>query len=566
VKGDVLRSSVLLLILCSPAFAQPSGQAAPARDQRTTAPAGSAVIRGRIVASDSGRPLRRVLIRLTGGELTGGARTANTSADGRYEIRDLPAGRFTITVSRGGYLQLKYGQRRPFEQAKPLQVLEHQVVEHVDFALPKMSLITGHVTDDTGDPVENVIVLALRSMYLNGRRQLVPVGKLTETDDSGGYRLTGLAPGNYVVQARASDKWIVDVGGREETMGFAPTYAPGVTHVTEAQKIVVGLGQEAGDVDFSLVPARTARIFGSALDSRGRPFRNVSLGSEVRGLDFGRFGSAGSATVAPDGAFTIKDVAPGEYKVRASSRDSVNAAPEVAIIPVTIDGVDVDNVVLTGSAGGTVAGQLVVDGDPLPKSARVRITIAERTLGQEDPMLVGFGGAANGQVKDDGTFVVNNVFGPARIDVVNLPDGWALKAILHGGQDITDAPVSLKSGEQLTGVQVAIITQLTKITAQIVDEKGAPVIDGTLMVFPTDSAKWFDNSRAVRAARPDQKGDCELKGLPPGEYLVVAVDYVEEGLWYDPDYLESMRRYAQKLTVVDGQAQAVTARLVRPQQ
>lgn len=562
----VLYAGVLLLVACSPVVAQPPGQSAAARDQRSAAPAGSAAIRGRIVAADTGRPLRRALIRVTGGELAGGPRTANTSADGRFEIRDLPAGRFTIAASRGGYLQLKYGQRRPFEQAKPLQVLDRQVVEHVDFALPKMSLITGHMTDDTGDPVENVIVLALRSMYLNGRRQLVSVGKLVETDDSGGYRLTGLAPGTYVVQARASDKWIVDSGGHEETMGFAPTYAPGVTHVTEAQKIAVGLGQEASGVDFSLVPGRTARISGTALDSRGRPFSSVSLGSEVRGLDFGRFGSAGSATVAPDGTFTIKDVAPGEYKVRASSRDSVNAGAEVAIVPITVDGVDIDDVALTGSAGGTVSGQVVVEGDPLPKSTRVRITIVERTLGQPDPMLVGFSGAANGQVKDDGTFVVNNVFGPARIEVANLPDEWAVRAILHDGQDITDAPLTPRSGEQLTGVQVMIVSRLTKITAQIVDERGAPVADGTLMVFPTDSTKWFDNSRAVRAARPDQKGDCELKGLPPGEYLAVAVDYVEEGLWYDPDYLESIRRYAQKLTVIEGQTQAVTARLVTPQQ
>lgn len=561
-----LHCIALLFLLSSPSFAQPPGQTTPARDPRAATPTGSAVIRGRVVAGDTGRPLRRALIRVTGADLGGGGRTTSTSAEGRYEIKDLPAGRFTMTVSRGGYLQLRYGQRRPFEQAKPLQVLEHQLVDHIDFALPKMSLITGRVTDDTGDPVENVTVLALRSMYLNGRRQLVPVGKLVETDDSGSYRLTALAPGSYLVQARASDKWTVDVSGHDETMGFAPTYAPGVTHVAEAQKIAVGIGQEASNVDLSLVPGHTAKISGTALDSRGRPFPNVNLGDEVRGLEFGRFGSAGSAAVAADGTFTITNVAPGEYKVRASSRDNVNATPEVAIVPISVDGVDIDNVVLTGSAGGTVSGQVIVDGDPLPKTARVRITIVERTLGQGDPMLVGFGGGGNGQLKDDGTFVVNNVFGPARIDVANLPDGWAVRAILHDGQDITDAPLSLKTGEQLTGVQVMVINRLTKITGQIVDQKGAPVTDGTLIVFPADSTKWFDNSRAVRAARPDQQGECQVKGLPPGEYLAVAVDYVEDGLWYDPDYLESLRRYAQKLTIADAQSQTVTIKLVSLQQ
>src|SRR5204863_8663830 len=124
---------------------------------------------------------------------------------------------------------LQYGQRRPFEQAVPLQVLERQVIERVDFALPRMSVIAGRVTDELGDPIADVTVVALRSMYVEGRRQLVAAsgGRPVRTDDEGQYRLSGLPPGTYFVMATTQETWTTAAGGRRQGMGYAPTDFPG---------------------------------------------------------------------------------------------------------------------------------------------------------------------------------------------------------------------------------------------------------------------------------------------------------------------------------------------------
>jgi hypothetical protein len=37
---------------------------------------------------------------------------------------------------------------------------------------------------------------------------------------------------------------------------------------------------------------------------------------------------------------------------------------------------------------------------------------------------------------------------------------------------------------------------------------------------------------------------------------------VQEGMWNDPEYLESIRRYAQKFNLTDSASQAVTLKLV----
>src|SRR2546423_1615074 len=127
------------------AAAQPPPPRQPPRDQTPPSQTGTAAIRGRVVDSDTGRPLRRARISATAPALGRDPRNTSTGVDGRYELTDLPAGRYTIRVTRGGYLALQYGQRRPFEQGKPLQLSDKQAIESVDFALPRSSVITGRI-------------------------------------------------------------------------------------------------------------------------------------------------------------------------------------------------------------------------------------------------------------------------------------------------------------------------------------------------------------------------------------------------------------------------------------
>src|SRR5207249_5274697 len=265
------------------------------------------------MAANSGRPLRRAQVSISAPGI-GRLRTTSTDADGRYEFTDLPAGRFTMMVERNGFLPLRYGQRRPLEQGKPLDVSDRQVVEGIDFAMPKMSVIAGRITDEFGDPIAGVMVYALHSIYIGGRRRLVPTGQTQgRTDETGEYRLIGLVPGTYIVTAKATEKWSVDEGRRNETMGYSPTFFPGTTNVGDARKIPVGLGIEASDIDFALIPGRAARLSGTAFDSKGRPFNHVHVAQEVRGQNYAMFSTAGGASVGADGRFTITNITPGEY-------------------------------------------------------------------------------------------------------------------------------------------------------------------------------------------------------------------------------------------------------------
>ena len=65
-----------------------------------------------MVTADTGRPVKRARVLLNAAELPGG-RGMLTDDSGLYEITDLPAGRYTLNVSKSGFVSLSYGQRRP---------------------------------------------------------------------------------------------------------------------------------------------------------------------------------------------------------------------------------------------------------------------------------------------------------------------------------------------------------------------------------------------------------------------------------------------------------------------
>jgi hypothetical protein len=536
----------------------------PARDARPDANKGTAVIRGRITAADTGKPLRRARVTLTAPELAGEPRNASTDGEGRYEFTDLPAGRFTIRVRRSGYLPLAYGQRRPREAAKPLQVEDKQTVERVDLALPRMAVISGRVFDEAGDPVEGVSVYAVRMMFRDGSRRLVPVGSpRNTTDDDGAFRLTGLAPGMYFVAADTRETWTVRRGDTKDVMGFAPTYFPGTTHPSEARRITVQVAQRINDIDFGLVPARAAQISGTAFDSHGKPFTSVDVGEEVRGEDFASFGSVARATVNADGTFVIPNVPPGDY-VLGAARGRDTADPEVALVDVTVNGVDIDNVALIGSAGATVSGRVITDDGGVPDLPALRVTIAERVSGQPSPLVIGAFGSQSTLVEPDGSFTVKGVFGRAWLNV-NLPEGWGIRSVTRDTQDLTGKPFELNTGETLADVQVVVTNRVTAVSGQVADEKGVLIADATVIAFATDATVWTQGPRAIRATRPDQQGRWRIRGLPPGEFLVVAVDYVEDGQWNDPEYLETLRRFGQKVALADADTQTVSLRVTKPE-
>ena len=82
---------------------------------------------------------------------------------------------------------------------------------------------------------------------------------------------------------------------------------------------------------------------------------------------------------------------------------------------------------------------------------------------------------------------------------------------------------------------------------------GVQKCERAVVAFSTDPQYWHAQSRQIQAARTDQNGTYRLRGLPPGDYLIVASDDVEQGEWFDPAYLEQIRDGAKHLSLTEGE-------------
>jgi protocatechuate 3,4-dioxygenase beta subunit len=571
--SNLLPIAALALLLSGEVHTQGPGpgglqQRTPPRAGATADdPKGTAILRGFVVAADNGQPIRRAQVRISSAEARE-SRLATTDAQGRFEARELLAGRYSITASKAGFVSLQYGQRRPSESGTPIDIRDAQVLDRLVIGLPRGSVISGRITDEFGEPIANAVVTAMRYGYAGGVRRIIRAGGQNtrdNTDDQGQFRLFGLSPGEYYVTAafRAGGGEVTDPA--QDTTGFAPTYYPGASSAAEAQRVSVGLGQELSNVSFALVATKLVRISGTVMDSNGAPPSGgavMLVPAEGGSAGPGMF-QMGGGRIEASGRFRITNVAPGRYILQArTGRDG--GAPggrpnEFARQAISVGTEDLDGITLITSAGATVSGRVLTDTGAPPSVQPREISVGARAVDLDAAPMPG--GQGNARVNDDWSFQLTGLI-DSRLIRVNAPQGWALESVMIGGEDVTDAPIPLSPGQRVTGVQVVLTDKLTDVSGMVADARGQPVLDAAVVIFPSDDRLWTPQSRFVRVARPDQGGRYQIRGLPAhAGYLAVAVQELEDGQAGDPEFLASVRAAGTALSLNKGETKALDLRL-----
>jgi hypothetical protein len=521
------------------------------RDQ----PTGTAAIRGRVTAVDTGAPVRRAQVRA---QASGrGARLVTTDADGRFDLRDLPAGRWLLAASKGGFIQQQHGQRHPFDTAQPIELAEGQRVT-ADFALSRGGVITGQVFDEFGDPITGARVQVLRSQMRQGRRQLTPVATADQTDDMGSFRVFGLAPGEYYV---AGNLRAAAIDSPEGATTYAPTYYPGAGSLSEAQRVTVKTGTEQSGVNFVLLPVRAVRVSGSIISSSGEPTPAAVQLLSAGGTDDGpAVVSSGVANAA--GAFTITNVVPGSYTLTVTGRRGGRGARaggaaasdiEMASVPIVVGDADLTGVTVVTARGATVKGTVVFEGNSTKPQMQGLRVVAQ-------PLRQGPSPAQPGQVSTAGAFELAGLMGPHALRVDGMNQGWTLKSLTANGREASDRPFDFQGSDQVA-VRIVLTDRVTEVTGTVRD--GSTPIDGSVVIFADDPDKWIFPSRYVQAARAGKDGTFTLRALPPDEnYLIVALNYMEQGEPQDPEFLAALRAKARRVSLAEGEKKSVALTLV----
>jgi hypothetical protein len=299
------------------------------------------------------------------------------------------------------------------------------------------------------------------------------------------------------------------------------------------------------------------KVSGTVTDSQGRPIKQGMIMVQV-GRDTAFFTMSTGGMIRPDGTFTISNLSPGEYTLHVNTAmNPEDDEAESAIVPMTVGMDDMTGVAITTARATPISGQVVFETAASGSLKPAEFSLFARAA---DPQSMMFGQMA--VVKDDWTFELRAMEGPVLIRPAQFPEGWTVKAVMVNGVDAIDTGIPLRPGQPVDGVQVIVSNRSSGITGAVTDARGEPVKDYAVVIFPNDADRWVPMSRFFATARPDQQGRFESGKLPAGDYLVVAVDSIEEGQQTDPEFLQQMRAYATPLQLNDGEKRPVNLRLV----
>ena len=138
---------------------------------------------------------------------------------------------------------------------------------------------------------------------------------------------------------------------------------------------------------------------------------------------------------------------------------------------------------------------------------------------------------------------------------------WAIKSVTLNGDDLTDTPLDIAKSGDISGVEIVISDKQTTFSGTVRNARGEFSKDYTVAIFPDRLKEGALPMRFIRIVRPDQQGRFETRGLPPGDYLAVAVEALEQGEQWDPAFRKRVEPTAKRFRLTEGQTITVDLQL-----
>ena len=570
-------SASVAMCLIAAAIAQPP-QAPQRRDAPApSTPSGTAVVSG-IVTTEGEKPvpLRRARIVLSNADIRF-SRTIVTDDTGQFTFRNVPAGRFTLSAVKEAFVDAAYGARRPGGQGTPLTIADGAEHTGLVLRLQRGGVITGVITDATGQPLPDAQVGAFQYAFVNGERRLT-TRQTGRSDDRGIYRIFGLRAGQYIVSASASrtsfgatsdlllpsdadmDRALKEPATGTQSMsvgrtaGYVTMYHPSVTSAAQASHVQVVAGEERGGIDIQMLLVPSGRVEGMITFAEGELPRNIqvsmtTVGDEgLRGLEGFRMGRSDA-----DGRFQFGGLPPADYLLAA--RATLPGGGPNAVLWATA------NVTVTGDAviptplelrrGFKVAGRIQFDGAKPPTDLHGWRVGLGPVQGRNEVSL----GVNAAEVHPDGTFTIEGVpSGRFRVQTMMpspMVDRWQPRSVTADGRNFLDDPIEVYG--DMHGLTVVYTDRVANVSGTLQDVSGVAPSEYYVILFAADRALWVPQSPRIQAVRVGTDSRYTFKRVPPGTYFVAAILDVEQGEWFDPSFLHRLSPIAISIAVAEGE-------------
>lgn len=406
-------------------------------------------------ASDGGGSRRGPRMRFS---QAGGAISA---PDGRFVMRGVdPDSAFTLDATKKGL---------PDGKAPSMKLASGETKSGVVITIPRGIEVTGIVVNQSGDPVSGVAITSASPERGAGGQFMIRrmLGESSEADDV----QTG-SDGRFSMRL-TEGKW--DLNFRRE--GFAPYRASSV------------------DVKPGVAPVEVTLQPGAEI--AGRVVRAGGAGVDAVQVSAMMGGAPGSATTGPDGAFVLKDLAPGSVMLMVRKPDEFIQLMRTVTAPS-------NDVTIEVPKGVSVAGRVIdkASGAPVPDfSAGVSGESAGGGMRiMMQPVMKSFR-------SDDGTFQIDGLpAGPLQL-IVSSP-GYVQQRVpglvLEEGKPVRDLEIALETG--------------TKISGRVTGPDGKPVASASVAAQgPEGTRGTFRSGSGSGPVTTDAEGNYQLEAVEPGE-------------------------------------------------
>ena len=429
----------------------------------------------------------------------------------------VPAGRHAVTA--GVVAHFLTGNKDNFRNAIPVTISDGESLENVNLDFQPGAVISGKITSPAGQPYVGLRPSLFRKEPSGSLTLIRPlISQIGKTDDRGIFRFFGLPPGTYLVSAIA----VKQATGIEVNTNQLTTYYPGTTRQEEARPIELREGEERLDIDFELHSddSETFDVEGRFINALGgEPLANIPFGLVIpsnspkgspRTLD-------NVGTSSSNGAFLIRDLQPGKYRIYFSPRRDARFYAE----PMDIEVVDkpLQGLEVKGRPAATISGKLVIEGGPGAIQEYLQSGVS-LSLAMTDS-------SGSGQYRytwmppdSDGNFQVGGIEPGKWAIGVSSPSKLQLRKMEIGGVPFTRT-IDVEPGKSISGMRIYFALGTGKISGSV------RILNGTWpsdVVIGVSAEKILDPNDPAQGARLaswcDARMNISIEGLLPGQYRI----------------------------------------------
>jgi hypothetical protein len=502
-------------------------------------------IEGTVVNDGSGLPLKRAHLVLRPEKAGASAVGVDTDDKGAFAIRDVDAGRYSLSASRDGYLTSTVCLKGTLRLPQIFSIGAKETITGLTFRLLPFAVMAGRISFDDGEPAMNIRVEAYRE-YRNHLRHGYLLAAAATTNDRGEYRMFGLQPGSYIVEA--SERSAMPNEQVHDELRYATTFYVNSTKLSESVPVRLEYGQEIGGVDIFLARVRRVKVHGhiiSGVSGEAVASATVSL-QRVDAHNTASIAVMVPATFDRDKRFEIRDVTPGSYVLWAGGGDGGKAL--VGHAPLTVGESDIDNVDLTilGERAGSAV--LVVDGGA---------KLAEPVLLRFEPRNERAKVVSAAQEGDGFQF---SLMGDERYDlfVTNLPNDFYLSAVRVNGVDTMALGIDGNAASASHAFEVVLDSRGGRVSGRVLGSDDSLWSRASVALIPDPPV---GRVQSYREAAADENGLFLIRGVAPGKYILVAWLDDPPCDYYDPEGLARCRAMGTSVAVQEAGEQNVELKM-----